>query len=103
MRGIKEDELIEVRKSLASEGLNTDAVDALITLKVRELQPWIPIDEFLRCGHTGWCWIVQITREPATLAYFDLDGVFSGTSGLIVFNKEFITHVMPIHKPEPPK
>ena len=62
------------------------------------------MDEFLKSGYTGWCWIVEITREPATLAaYFDLDGVFSGTSGLIVFNEEFITHVMPINKPEPPK
>lgn len=37
--------LIAVRKSLAAEGLNTDVIDALISLKVRELNPWLPIDE----------------------------------------------------------
>ena len=70
----------------------------------KELQePWMTLEEFLESGFEGWCWIVEITREPATLSYFDSDGVFSGTSGLIVFNEEFITHVMPIHKPEPPR
>ena len=45
MRGIDEETLLDVRKSLAAEGLNTDAVDALISLKIRELSPWLPIDE----------------------------------------------------------
>ena len=37
MRGIDEETLLAVRKSLAVEGLNTDVIDALISLKVREL------------------------------------------------------------------
>ena len=45
MRGVDEETLLAVRKSLAAEGLNTDAVDALISLKIRELNPWLPIDE----------------------------------------------------------
>ena len=45
MRGIDEETLLAVRASLAAEGLNTDAIDALISLKIRELNPWLPIDE----------------------------------------------------------
>lgn len=45
MRGIDEETLIAVRKSLAAEGLNTDVIDALISLKVRELNPWLPISQ----------------------------------------------------------
>ena len=45
MRGIDEETLLAVRKSLAAEGLNTDVIDALISLKIRELNPWLPIDE----------------------------------------------------------
>ena len=45
MHGIDEETLLAVRKSLAAEGLNTDVIDALISLKVQELNPWLPIDE----------------------------------------------------------
>lgn len=45
MRGVDEETLLAVRASLAAEGLNTDAIDALISLKIRELNPWLPIDE----------------------------------------------------------
>ena len=45
MRGIDEETLLAVRASLAAEGLNTDVIDALISLKIRELNQWLPIDE----------------------------------------------------------
>jgi len=98
MRGISEYRLKGI--IAASNG----RVPESLIVSCQELQePWMTLEEFLESGFEGWCWIVEITREPATLSYFDSDGVFSGTSGLIVFNEEFITHVMPIHKPEPPK
>ena len=102
MRGILEGELIEVRKNLAAEGLNTDAIDALITLKVRELQPWMTLDEFLKSGFVGLCW-VEFPREPIIDAYFDGDFFrHSSTSGFI-HNENYILRVQPIHKPEPPR
>jgi len=45
MRGIDEETLLAVRKSLAAEKLNTDVIDALISLKIRELNTWLPIDQ----------------------------------------------------------
>ena len=99
MRGISEERLIDIFACYPLE-----AAEKIILQECQELQePWMTLEEFLESGFEGWCWIVEITREPATLSYFDSDGVFSGTSGLIVFNEEFITHVMPIHKPELPR
>ena len=103
MRGILEGELIEVRKNLAAEGLNTDAIDALITLKVRELQePWMPIDEFLKSGFEGMCWIAVRSGSvyPAMkIGSKFIDDLSLGTH-IYPIN---ITHVMQIHKPEPPR
>ena len=68
------------KKELRSKENKVIAVDELIA-ECQELQePWMMLDEFLKSGFEGWCWIVEITREPATLSYFDSDGVFSGTS-----------------------
>ena len=104
MEGISKKRLEGIAEDYPPDHRNHRMAKYLIATECQELQePWMTLEEFLKSGYTGWCWIVEITREPATLAYFDLDGVFSGTSGLIVFNEEFITHVMPIHKPEPPR
>ena len=101
MRGILEGELIEVRKNLAAEGLNTDAIDALITLKVRELQPWMTLDEFLKSEFDGLCWVFT-EDSKATLLEFIGDGFFDIADHFRIHHKT-ITHVMPIHKPEPQK
>lgn len=99
MRGIDEKTLIAVRKSLAAEGLNTDAVDALISLKVRELQePWMALDEFLKSGFEGLCWVYLSNKYSGICEYSE--GVFKFRYGVIL--KDNITHVMSLHKPEPP-
>ena len=109
MRGILEGELIEVRKNLAAEGLNTDAIDALITLKVRELQePWMTLDEFLKKPKYEWCWIM-LTNKQIHMAYIS----YNDSENYVFYLNDFdrdesyslneITHVMPIHKPEPPR
>ena len=104
MRGIPEDKAVEIGEQIDSCKYLECSVKEWLRDECQELQePWMTLEEFLESGFEGWCWIVEITREPATLSYFDSDGVFSGTSGLIVFNEEFITHVMPIHKPESPR
>ena len=109
MRGILEGELIEVRKNLAAEGLNTDAIDALITLKVRELQePWMTLDEFLKKPKYEWCWIM-LTNKQIHMAYIS----YNDSENYVFYLNDFdrdesyslneITNVMPIHKPELPR
>ena len=101
MRGILEGELIEVRKNLAAEGLNTDAIDALITLKVRELQePWMTLDEFLKSGFDGQCWVYSVYKDIFSAQFID-DNFISINTGAKAQLK-YIERVMPIHKPEPP-
>lgn len=104
MEGISKDELIEVRKGLLSEGLNTDVIDALITLKVKELQePWMTLEEFLKSGFEGECWINLINGE-IRIAYASNEFYYSFLcKNFESFQLRSITHVMPIHKPEPPR
>lgn len=104
MRGISEDELIEVRKSLAAEGLNTDTIDALITLKVKELQePWMTLEEFLKSGFTGLCWVYTNTEFVYT-AYCAEDGQFYESDFTECrLDKNTIVKVVPLYKPEPPR
>lgn len=101
MRGIDEGTLLAVRASLAAEGLNTDVIDALISLKIRELNPWLPIDEFLKSGFRGLCWI-EFPSEIITDAYFDGHLFKHSSTSDFAHDENYITHVQPIHKPEPP-
>lgn len=100
MRGIDEETLLAVRKSLSAEGLNTDVIDALISLKIRELNPWLPLDEFLKSGFEGVCWIAR--AGTVSKARFVNNEFFYDCTGFSI-NSDQITHVMPIHKPEPPR
>lgn len=102
MRGIPEDELIEVRKSLAAEGLNTDAIDALIILKVRELQPWMTLDEFLKSEFVGKCWILA-ENDTVHEARYSNNKFNDVAVSIYYFDHEKIKGVVPIHKPEPPR
>ena len=63
MRGISEETLIAVRESLAAEELNTDVIDALISLKVRELNQWLPIDENTPKDKWLQCWIEDLATQ----------------------------------------
>lgn len=99
MRGIDEETLIAVRKPLAAEKLNTDVIDALISLKIRELNTWLPIDEFLKSGFEGECWIFTDYGAIERACHSARGFKGSNTS----WSNSCITHVMPIHKPEPPK
>ena len=67
-----------------------------------ELNPWMTLEEFLKSGFVGLCW-VEFPREPIIDAYFDGDFFrHSSTSGFI-YNGDYITHVQPIYKPKPPR
>lgn len=101
MRGVDEETLLAVRASLAAEGLNTDVIDALISLKIRELNPWMTLEEFLKSGFGGWCWIKYATDIHITYfanSAFQLSDIETRS----IFSLQYITRVQPIHKPEPP-
>ena len=63
MRGINEKTLLAVRKSLAAKGLNTDVIDALISLKIRELNHWLTLDKFLKSNFEGLCWVQYANKK----------------------------------------
>ena len=98
MRGISEDELINIADQLCTN--ERLIIYDRIVAECRELQePWMTLDEFLKSGYRGLCWIT-LKDYPQTYAVFD-GKEFNKEENLI--NDKIITHVMLIHKPEPPK
>ena len=93
MRGVDEETLLAVRKSLAAEGLNTDAVDALISLKIRELNPWLPIDE-------------NTPKDRELLLFFPERSEFNLTANkqIAICNDSYLNHcfLKPTHYQELP-
>ena len=76
------------------------AIPESLLLACHEVQePWMTLDEFLKSGYRGLCWIT-LKDYPQTYAVFD-GKEFNKEENLI--NDKIITHVMLIHKPEPPK
>ena len=100
MRGINEKTLLAVRKSLAAKGLNTDVIDALISLKIRELNPWLTLDKFLKSNFEGLCWVQYANKKVTSLNYFNGRFLSTNTGHQVISN---IIKVQPIHKPEPPR
>ena len=98
MRGISEDELINIADQLCTN--ERLIIYDRIVAECRELQePWMTLDEFLKSGYRGLCWIT-LKDYPQTYAVFD-GKEFNKEENLI--NDKIITHVMLIHKPEPPR
>lgn len=102
MRGIVRERL---KVLLDSFGNHTEIIDIYNDLldECQELQePWMALDEFLKSGFVGLCW-VEFPSEIVTDAYYDgLLFKHSSTSDF-AHDVNYITHVMPIHKPEPPR
>lgn len=74
--------------------------EKLIT-ECRELQePWMTLDEFLKSGFEGLCWVFTEDSKAIVLEFIG-DGFFDVADNFRMHHKT-ITHVMPIHKPEPP-
>ena len=103
MRGIPEDKAIEIGERIDSCKYLECSIEEWLRDECRELQePWMTLDEFLKSGFVGLCW-VEFPREPIIDAYFDGDFFrHSSTSGFI-HNENYILRVQPIHKPEPPR
>lgn len=101
MRVISEEKLIKLAFRIDDHNTVVSLDDALA--ECRELQePWIPIDEFLKSGFNGWCWInIDNCIHIAYLREGNFQ--FNDISPKSFFTISHITHVMPIHRPEPPR
>ena len=95
MRGISEERLIDIFACYPLE-----AAEKIILQECQELQePWMTLEEFLNSGFRGVCFVFT---EPYTILCERTNCGFFGTGG-IMFDISSITHVIPIHKPEPPR
>ncbi len=80
-------------------------VQYLIEDECQELQePWMPLDEFLKSGFEGECWICLDKEEVYRATYLGKENGFRNIHGhFFRWRSKHITHVMPIHKPELPR
>lgn len=99
MRGIPEDKAIEIGEQIDSCKYLECSVKEWLRDECQELNPWMTLEEFLKSGFDGLCWIC-LKGYPLTYARFS-DGEFDKDDVLV--NDKLITHVQPIHKPEPPR
>ena len=100
MRGISEKRLKAILHNQVLTPKTQSFIQYLIDDECRELQePWMPIDEFLKSGFRGVCFVFT---EPYTILCERTNcGFFAYNSNLVDISA--ITDVMPIHKPEPPR
>ena len=100
MRVISEERLKVLKKKYPCR-INGAIFDYLLK-ECRELQePWMTLDEFLKSGFRGRCWI-NFRDERVYFCRF-VDGIFFNDDTGFSVRRDFIIKVMPIHKPEPPR
>ena len=103
MRGISEELLIEEMKLMfhlnkTERGM---CIQGLIDQCQELKEPWLTLDEFFKSGFEGFCWIQQDCYVENS--YFDGETFFESSTGSHCYQAHNISHVMPIHKPEPPR
>lgn len=98
MRVISEERLNELKDNDCYTGIEKSVICELISDECQELNPWIPLEEFLKSGFVGKCWVFWGGFVVET--EYDTNGFWYVYRYL---DQNTITHVIPIHKPEPPK
>jgi len=96
MEGISKKRLEEIAEDYPPDHRNHRMAKYLIATECQE--HWMTLDEFLKSGFVGKCWVYS--EDIVLETEYDTNG-FWYVFKYIDDNK--ITHVMPIHKPEPPK
>ena len=100
MEGISKDKLLKLRNKPHQDKETVGTLDWLLAAHCKELQePWMTLEEFLESGFEGLCWVC-VNKVVYDLIEYRQGAFYFGSSKL---RTEVITHVMPIHKPEPPK
>ena len=101
MCGISEDRLVE-KLGYTDQPSYEDLLNELID-ECQELQePWMTLDEFLKSGFEGLCWVI-LKDKTVDDAYFNCGKFFGNSSMEDIHDTNCITRVQPIHKPEPPR
>ncbi len=103
MRVISEQELIIIKKSFEGNVDRKKELRLLTTLvdSCKEPNPWMPLSEFLKSGFEGLCWVAVRSGsiyQAVKIGCKFIDDLSLGTH-IYPIN---ITHVKPIHRPEPP-
>ena len=100
MEGISKDRLLKLREHFNKDYSIVEA--KVIQDLLNECQePWMTLDEFLKSGFRGRCWI-NFRDERVYFCRF-VDGIFFSDDTGFSVRRDFIIKVMPIHKPEPPR
>ena len=100
MRGIREERLKVLKKQYKCSF--NDAIFDYLLKECHELQEsWMTLDEFLKSGFRGRCWI-NFRNERVYFCKF-LDGIFFNDDTGSSVRRDSIVKVMPIHKPELPR
>jgi len=98
MRGISEKDLIAKLKQLPKT--YKDSIELLEVLldECEELNPWLPLEEFLKSDHEGYCWVCYKGSAEMTIYRH---GVFHVVQldDIVCLSTDYITHVMPIQTP----
>lgn len=100
MRGIPEDKAVEIGEQIDSCKYLECSVKEWLRDECQELNPWMTLEEFLKSGFYGLCWIC--TREKEIIKCH-FNGVVFSHGRRSIISVIFATHVQPIHKPEPVK
>lgn len=98
MRGIPEDKAVEIGEQIDSCKYLECAVKEWLRDECQELNPWMTLEEFLKSGFEGKCWVFWGKHVVAT--EYDTNGFWFDYR---YPDQNTITHVQPIHKPEPPR
>lgn len=100
MRVISEESLKALKHAWKSPRANY-WIDEILE-ECQELQePWVTLDEFLQSGFEGLCWIEGVNGKLKHCLY--RNNIFYDEHHKLPIRYDAITHVMPIHKPEPPR
>lgn len=100
MRVISEERLTKIAEGFARQNREYECVVRSIISECHELNPWMTLEEFLKSGFEGLCWIC--TREKEIIKCH-FNGVVFSHGRRSIISVIFATHVQPIHKPEPPR
>jgi len=109
MEGISKERLKELRNKPHQDKETVGTLDWLIAAHCKELQePWILLEEFLNKPRYEWHWIM-LKDKQIHMSYVS----YNDSENYVFYCNDFdrdesysitqITHVMPIHKPEPPR
>lgn len=97
MRGISHKELLTIDPWQHDN--QQDLLNHILD-ECQELNPWLTLEEFLKSGYRGLCWVV-IDKNQVEMVRLDI--TFTDIKLNMPIQKERITRAQPIHKPELPQ